>query len=360
MAHSFQATMFLRSTAVCAFIAGWLCEAQAEEAQTSLAGTMPASTLDSRPHIDISNGSVSAKVFPPGDASLYQGTRFDHAGVILHITYKGQDYSQYWFDRYATDPLDNAKYPPGVSVERSCCAVSGPVEEFAPVGFDEAGIGGTFLKPGIGILKRDAAVYSQFVPFPILNEGRRTITSSAGSVRFTQDIHDEKSGYGYSYTKVVQLTPGLPQMTIAHVLRNTGSKAIITTVYNHNFLTLSPGNENISITAPFLLRATLPLQSDVARVEGKSLRYVAPVPQGVTVTSPISGFGSSASDYDFRIVNSVTGFGVRMRADQPVDSINFWSIHTVLGWEPYIAIALKPGETKRWTNTYDYFGPGEG
>jgi hypothetical protein len=30
-----------------------------------------------------------------------------------------------------------------------------------------------------------------------------------------------------------------------------------------------------------------------------------------------------------------------------------------VSWEPYIAIAIKPGETKRWTYTYDYFGPGD-
>jgi hypothetical protein len=36
-----------------------------------------------------------------------------------------------------------------------------------------------------------------------------------------------------------------------------------------------------------------------------------------------------------------------------------WSIHTNYSLEPYIAISLKPGETKRWTYTYDFYGPGE-
>lgn len=148
-------------------------------------------------------------------------------------------------------------------------------------------------------------------------------------------------------------------MTIAHVLTNTGSKPIVTTVYNHNFLTLGPGNENLVITAPFALKAEKPLQPALARIEGKSLRYLAPVPPGETVNSPIAGFGDAVSDYDFRIVNTATGFGQRLRADQPIARINFWSVHTVLGWEPYIAIALKPGETKRWTNSYDFFATGE-
>ena len=82
--------------------------------------------------------------------------------------------------------------------------------------------------------------------------------------------------------------------------------------------------------------------------------------EGESVTSPISGFGNSASDYDFKVVNTKSGFGQRIRADQPLARINFWSIRTNVSWEPYIAISLKPGESKKWTYTYDYFGPGEG
>jgi hypothetical protein len=319
--------------------------------------TLPAAALDDFPHADIGNGLITAKVYLPVEKGLYRGTRFDHAGVVNHITYKGQDYGQYWFDRFVTDPFDNTNY--GAGVEHACCATSGPVEEFGPVGFDEAGMGGRFLKIGVGILKRDTDQYSQFPTYPILNAGKRTTRTTATSARFTQEISGDPSGYGYSYAKTVRLVPGKPQLIIEDVLRNTGSKPIVTTVYNHNFLSLSPGNENLRISAPFNLIAEKPLQPELARVDGKTLRYVAPVPSGQAVTSPITGFGDSVADYDFRIENTATGFGIRMRADQPVARINFWSVHTTLGWEPYIAIALKPGEEKRWTYTYDYFAKGE-
>jgi hypothetical protein len=146
---------------------------------------------------------------------------------------------------------------------------------------------------------------------------------------------------------------------LGHVLTNTGSKPIVTVVYNHNFLTLSPGNKHIVITAPFNLTATQPLQPDILKVEGKTVRYIAPVGPGGHTISLMTGFSDKVSDYDFRVANSATGYGVRIRADQPVARINFWSVNTILGWEPYIAISLKPGETKRWTNTYDYYGPKE-
>ena len=320
-------------------------------------GTLPATALENFPHVPISNGLITAQVYPPGEKQLYQGTRFDHAGVVFHVTYKGQDYSTYWFDRFVTDPSDDGKYPPGV--EHSCCSVSGPVEEFAAVGFEEAGMGGRFLKPGIGIFKRDNDIPLRFPTLPALNEGKRTFKSTKNGARFTQDLDDPQSGLGYSYVKTITLVPGKPQMTISHVLKNTGKKDLVTTVYCHNFLTLSPGSEHMVITAPFAWSAEKPLQPELLKLDGKTIRYIAPIPKGVTTMSLMNGFSNKISDYDFTVTNTKTGFGQRIRADQPIAKINMWSINTTYSLEPYIAIALKPGETKRWTYTYDFFGPGK-
>jgi hypothetical protein len=249
-----------RAAAIVALMMGACASASAQQ------GTLPATALEDFPHVPISNGLITAQVYPPGEKQLYRGTRFDHAGVVFHVTYKGQDYSTYWFDRFVTDPSDESQYPSGV--QHSCCAVSGPVEEFAAVGFEEAGMGGRFLKPGIGIFKRD--------------------------------------------------------------------------------------NDN-----PFVWSAEKPLQPELVKLDGKTIRYIAPIPKGVTTISLMNGFSDKASDYDFRVTNTKTGFGQRIRADQPIAKINMWSISPTYSLEPYIAISLKPGETKRWTYTYDFFGPGE-
>jgi len=340
-----------RAAIAVAWLAGVCGTASAQQ------GTLPATALEDFPHVQISNGLITAQVYPPGKKELYQGTRFDHAGVVFHVTYKGQDYNTYWFDRFVTDPQDEGKYPPGT--QHACCSVSGPVEEFAPVGFDEAGMGGRFLKPGVGIFKRTSDKYDQFPTLPVLNEGRRTFKASRNGARFTQDLDDPASGYGYTYVKTVTLVPSKAQMTITHVLKNTGKKDIVTTVYCHNFLTLSPGSEHMAITAPFVWSAEKPLQPELVKLDGKTIRYIAPIPKGVTTISLMNGFADRISDYDFTVTNSKTGFGQRIRADQPVAKINMWSISTTYSLEPYIAISLKPGESKRWTYTYDFFGPGE-
>jgi hypothetical protein len=340
-----------RAAVIVALLAGACGNASAQQ------GTLPATALEDFPHVPISNGLITAQVYPPGEKQLYQGTRFDHAGVVFHVTYKGQDYSTYWFDRFVVDPHDRAKYPTGT--QSACCATSGPMEEFEPVGFDEAGPGGRFLKPGVGILQKTIDKYEQFPTLPVLNEGTRSFKSTMSGARFTQNLDDPQSGYSYSYVKVVSLVPGKPQMTINHVLKNTGKRDIVTTVYCHNFLTLSPGSEHMVITAPFTWEAEKPLQPELVKLDGKTIRYIAPIPVGTTTMSLMNGFSDKVSDYDFTVTNTRTGFGQRIRADQPLAKINMWSISTTYSLEPYIAISLKPGETKRWTYTYDFFGPGE-
>jgi hypothetical protein len=333
--------------------------AQNQPAPPPASSVSPASALDNLPHHDISNGIVSAKVYLPGEGGLYRGTRFDRTGVVAQATYKGHNFGQYWFS--STSPaVHDFIWQNGQVTVSTASGAAGPVEEFTAIGFDQAGAGGKFLKVGVGILKRDTDTYDFVHTYPVVNEGTRSESATKTQVRLTHDLSDKDTGYGYSYVKTVRLVPGKAQMVIEHELKNTGTKPIETAVYCHNFLTLGTGNENVAISAPFNITADKPFTPGAAEVSGKTIRYLRAVKEGESVTSPISGFGNSASDYDFKVMNTKTGFGQRIRADQPLSRINFWSIRTNVSWEPYIAISLKPGETKRWTYTYDYFGPGEG
>lgn len=320
--------------------------------------TSPASNLDDLPSKTITNGIISAKIYLPETFGFYRATRFDHAGMITHLTYKGHDYGRYWFAKTSPN-VRNFTYDSEGVVAHNNNVAAGPVEEFGENGFEAAGPGGRFLKIGVGILKRDNDVYNRFHTYPILNEGQRTTRATANSIRFTQVVSGDPSGYGYSHTKTVTMVPGKAQMTIEVRLKNTGSKPIDTTVYNHHFTTLSPGNEAIELVAPFNLVNARPMPADVIKFDGKRMNYLRAITGQEQVASDLTGFGSSASDNDFRITNTKTGYGVRLRADLPVARLLWWSIPSTLSLEPYMAITLKPGEEKRWTHTLDYFGPGD-
>ena len=133
----------------------------------------------------------------------------------------------------------------------------GPAEEFGAIGYNDAKPGGLFVKPGIGgSPARDETPYNHSKPYDIANGGKWDVTRRSDSIEFRHTLNEPAIGFGYVYTKVIRLTKGQPQMTIEHVLKNTGTKPIVTNVYNHNFMTLDqqPPGPDYEISFPFQLQ----------------------------------------------------------------------------------------------------------
>jgi len=305
------------------------------------------------PSAQIGNELITAKIYlPDAQKGFYRGTRFDQAGVIGSLTFEGQNFYRPWFDRVSSEVMDYMFTPEGI-VGGPDSAISGPVEEFAPVGFDEAPAGGSFLKIGVGRLKKpDAKTYDHYRIYDIADAGLRSILTAKDTITFVQDVKG-----GYRYTKTLRLIAGKPQLAIEHVLTNKSGKTISTTVYDHNFLPLSPGNRDIVARFPFAIIPDTRPDPALVRIEGDHFAYQRALTGKESVSFHISGFGESPKDYDIRVENAQTGAGMRVTADQPLTKINVWSIRSVMAVEPYIAIDLKSGATKRWTYLYTYNGP---
>ena len=306
------------------------------------------------PSAHIGNGLINAKIYlTDSKKGFYRGTRFDQTGIIGSLVLGGQGFYGPWFDHTSPDVMDYIFTPDGI-VAGPDSAISGPVEEFAPIGFDEAAPGGAFLKIGVGVLRKpDAAAYDHYRLYDVADAGTRSVQATKSSVTFTQDIAG-----AFHYVKTLWLVPGKPQMRIEHILTNTGRKPISTSVYDHNFLTLSPGNADITVTLPFTVRPDNSPNPELARIDGNRIAYVRPLKDKEGVSFHIAGFGDTSRDYDIEVANAKTGAGVRVTADQPLTKMNLWSIRSVMAVEPYIAIDLAPGATKRWTYTYTYQAPG--
>ena len=59
------------------------------------------------------------------------------------------------------------------------------------MGYDEAKPGGTFLKIGVGILRKpDDAPYSAYRLYEIVDGGKWSVKKSKDAVEFTQELHD--------------------------------------------------------------------------------------------------------------------------------------------------------------------------
>jgi hypothetical protein len=314
------------------------------------------------PSAEITNGLVRVKLYlPVAKTGFYQGTRFDWSGVIGSLEYSGHNYYRPWFQR--TDPkVVDYSYDGADIVAGTCCAMTGTPEEFSTnnkaLGFDEAKVGGTFIKIGVGVLRKpDEAAYIIFRQYDLVDGGKWTVRQQADSVEFTQELSDPSTGYAYVYRKTVSLTKGQAQMVLDHSLRNTGERVIQSNVYNHNFLFLdnqAPG-PYYTITFPFVIKTAQPPEKALAEIRDNQILFNKILAERDHVQFGIQGYGADAKDYDIRIENQKAGAGVRIRGDRPLARLALWSIKTPLSIEPFINMTIQPGAEFTWKLAYDYY-----
>src|SRR5206468_4610408 len=108
--------------------------------------------------------------------------------------------------------------------------------------------------------------------------------------------------------KRMHLSKNKPELVLEHTLKNTGRKAIATSVYDHNFFMLDdqPTGPDFVVKFPFDLRATADLKG-LAEIRGKELVYLRELQKGQTVFTNLEGHGGTSSDYDIRVENRKTG-----------------------------------------------------
>jgi hypothetical protein len=298
------------------------------------------------PQAAISNGVIDAKFYlPDAENGYYQGTRFDWSGVIFSLRYQGHDYFGQWFPRYDPKLHD---------------AIMGPVEEYrtndAGLGFQEAKAGGKFIRIGVGVVRKpDDNAYQAFKTYDILEHGAWRVKKGKDRIEFAHTLTTDL-GYSYVYRKTVRLARGKPVMTIEHSLKNTGTKAIETAQYNHNFFVMDgkPTGPESSVRFAFEPRATQDLKG-MAEVRGTQLVYLKELQPKESTFTTLEGFGSTAKDYDIRVENRQAGTGVHITGDQPIGKLVYWSIRTTFCPEPYVNLRIEPGATKKWTYTYEFY-----
>lgn len=322
-------------------------------------GFLPAADF---PKAEISNGQIHVKLYlPDANHGFYRSTRFDWSGVIYALEYKGHNYYGPWFQSIDPNVYDFGYQGQDV-ISAPFTAMVGPGEEYQTdgkaLGFDEAKPGGTFIKIGVGVLRKpDDSKYDHSKTYEIVDGGKWTISKSRDSITFTHQLADPASQYGYNYRKTVRLTKAKPEMVLEHTLKNTGSRPIQTRMYNHNFLVLDnqPPGPDFTIAFPFQLEAVRPPNKNLGELRGNQIVYVKTLEGQDRMTTAVRGFSDSPKDYDIRVENRKVGVGVRIIGDRPLDNMAYWSIKTVLAIEPYIAMSIEPGNEFTWKITYDYY-----
>jgi hypothetical protein len=313
------------------------------------------------PSAEISSGDLRVHLYlPDARAGFYRASRFDWSGMIDSLIYRGHEYYGPWFQRVDPNAHDFI-YDGADIVAGPCTAAVGPAEEFItgsdqPLGYNEAKAGGTFVKIGVGALRKPAnSEYDRFRSYELVNGGTWTVQKTDRSIEFTQTLSDPQSGYGYVYRKTVSVSKN--EMAIGHRLGNTGSKPIDTNVYNHNFLRIDgtgPGPD-YTITVPFAIQSHRPPDAARAEIRGNQIFYRKLLTGQDRAATPIEGFGTDPKDYDVRIENRRRHAGLRITGDRPLESESLWSIRAVLAVEPFVKIHAAPGEEFSWSMKYTYF-----
>ena len=299
------------------------------------------------PQAELSTKLITAKFYLPDAANgYYRGTRFDWSGQIASLRAAGHEYFGQWFPKYDPKLHDS---------------ILGPVEDFrgpdGSLGFGESKPGGTFIRIGIGVVRRpDERPFEPFRTYDIVDPGKWTIKRGKDYITFTQTLTDP-SGYAYRYTKTIRLGKTQPEMTIEHSLKNTGKKAIQAQQYNHNFFVMdgaATGPDTV-VEFPFELQLVQPMRGSGAAPEGRKIVYSKELQTGESVYGEFKGFGPTALDYDFRLENKKAGAGVHIKGDQPLAKLVYWSIRTTFCPEAYINIQADPGREFKWTYKYTFY-----
>jgi hypothetical protein len=316
---------------------------------------------ENAPQVEITNGELRVRIYLPDvQRGYYRGSRHDWSGVIAALEYKGHNFYGPWYDRI--DPrVHDFQYEGAEIVASDCDAISGPVEEFqtnhSALGFDEAKVGGTFIKIGVGILRKDSSEYDYKKQYEFVEPGQWRVETHRDSVEFTQELSDPAAGYAYRYRKIVRLVAGKSEMVFEHHLKNTGRRVIRSSVKYPNLLVLDrrPPGPDFSLTLPFQIHSPKPPNRDLAEIRGNQVVYLRALANQDMVSTPLLGFSDSPRDSEIRIENRRVGTGMIIRANRPLSELSLWSIRSVLAVEPFLTMTIEPASEFSWEVSYKYY-----
>src|SRR5215470_16769795 len=161
---------------------------------------VPVRAADDYPSVVIKNEELKFTLYEADDTKgFYRGTRFDHAGVFGNIEFAGHKIFGPWKDKHDPTNFDD---------------IVGPCEEFGnqkPLGYDDAKVGETFLKIGVGELEKPkeekysfANKYKIVKPVVLKRDRREPRTPGLEHQNWQSwETSQKANGYEYEYQKSV-------------------------------------------------------------------------------------------------------------------------------------------------------------
>lgn len=304
----------------------------------------PAAVLD--------NGSLRIVVdLADTEDGRYQGTRFDLSGQMLSARYGGMEFFGPWKGSW-----DGPVFRDG----------AGPAEEFSmenPPGYAEAGVGGEFLKIGVGVLRRtDARSYLFHREYPVVSRGE---WENRWGALWVESEHRLEMGtdWGYRYVKRVELDAEKAEILIRRRLWNTGKRRIETEHYSHNFVL--PGDfvpdERIEMETGILIEPAETVKEAIV-FDGRRIGFREPMPKGGHYVDLFALAGIEwrlPARYNRGLWrNRERGVELSFAGSHPLSKLVFYGLGRSLSLEPFVPIEVEPGEVVEWQTVYRFRGAG--
>lgn len=293
------------------------------------------------PVAEISNKYIRAKIYlPDRENGFYRATRFDWSGIIFSLVYNGHQFSGQWFEKYDPEIHD---------------AICGPVDEFAPVGFDAAIIGEEFLKIGIGTLCKSSVDFQRFGLYQIMNPGKWEIIQDSSRIVFRHLL--TSASYSYIYTKTVSLSEDKPVLMLHCSLKNLGKQPLESNVFNHNFFVIDRQvtGPDTRIIFPFKPEGDWRNPESPVTIRKNEIVFTRHLDKGETVfMENMHGFNPD-ENYHFQVENHAAKAGVHIMGNRHPYRMVFWASRLTVCPEAFIKLSVDPQEEFTWSNDYELY-----
>lgn len=276
-------------------------------------------------------------VVEPMDSSQ---RRFDHAGTVRQVIRKNDGCCYLTRER-----LEKGGYSMGFGICSEFCAS-------APIGYQEAGAGEYYLKPGVGKFKKPrAGVFHKAAngsgtgddsetgnicrgELPELEPEEYELCIGDNQVMFWGGSRSD-TGYGYYLEKSISLVKN--RVIIVCQLRNIGGRPFWVEEYSHNFFAFNfePVSEDYRLDTQEMGMERFVWSEDRGLYEGQ--------------------WKQRPKSYEYSLFHAATGRKIVERGDFPPLKFKLWQDLHCFCPECFIGIGLEPGMEKRWNRVFEFF-----
>lgn len=291
-----------------------------------------------------------------GQCLWNKGLRFSPVGNVLRVQLHGQEFL------YSPIAGGALGYLGGLPMEFD---IGQEAFQPDPPGYNEGGAGSPFLKIGVGILRRDGALYNFSASYPVIELARTTATWGPDRVYFVQTLAGTANGYSCHLEEEVVVKND--RIVMKYLLGNTGTKTFTTEQYLHNFLSFAGRGvgPNVRLSFPYditTLPEVLPWQppAKVRAISVAAQPTTIRIANAIEYTDRASGVPKiwvyKPDDYTGPDRFGVDFFDTRQRmtieASIPAAFVGIWVTDYQVSPEQFIQVTLAPGEQIRFARTY--------